>query len=104
MDTDAVVEVVSNTNKEDVHLVGGMIQDQQKALDENEQALEDNLVVTCKCCEQTPFWLEQGLYDRMVELEEAIRDEAIDQKMNNKQIRFQLHYANRAAVQSKIFW
>jgi hypothetical protein len=91
MDTEAVVDVVSNTNQEDVSLAGGMIQDQPKALDDNEQAPEDNLVVTCKYCEQTPCWLEQGLYDRMVELEEIIRDEAIDQKLNNKQIRFQLY-------------
>jgi hypothetical protein len=133
METDAVVEVVPTTNKEDVHVVGGtdgnnpkkhvpttnkedvhvvggtdgnnpkkhriekteknvmIVQDQQKALDENEEALEENLVVTCKYCEQSPCWLEQGLYDRIVELEESIRDEAINQKLNNKQIRFQLY-------------
>jgi hypothetical protein len=45
----------------------------------------------CPFCQNCPCWLEQGLYDSLVVLEQSIRDGDHDNKVTNKEVRYQLY-------------
>ena len=53
---------------------------------------------TCQYCFQCPCWLEQGLYEKLLELEESLRDDDIEKKLSNKQIRHALYRESTAFI------
>jgi glutaredoxin len=45
----------------------------------------------CPYCQQEPCWLQEGLYDALVEMEEHLRAGDFDNTLTNKKIRFELY-------------
>jgi hypothetical protein len=51
----------------------------------------NNDMSPCPYCDETPCFLYQGLYESITELEEKLREADYEDKLTNKQIRYQLY-------------